>query len=243
MEILIGREPDSGFLGLLVDGKHLRDSAYELPCTVSRLKINEKTAHCRIFVKESTGKMSITNMNSNNATYVDGEEVECSVQITEHSIIALGSDQWKLNLKKILKTIGFERPYSIKHLKKKWDKYDRTLLQFQVEQQKSANRQKLQGILSQISMLCVIIPSVIPSVPIPSILRVLLIVTALGVGFYFYMKGNKTDDSFIMKKRILDEEFRDDYVCPKCGSFLGYIPYEDLEYKKKCNNCNCKFSS
>ena len=48
MEILIGRDPDTSCLSLLVDGKRGKDSTIILPNTVSRLKPNENTAHCRI---------------------------------------------------------------------------------------------------------------------------------------------------------------------------------------------------
>lgn len=241
MEILIGRECESSAMGFCVNGKHLKDSSYDVPNTVSRLKLDENTAHCRIFINESSGKMTILNLNPMNSTYVDGQEIETKTSISEHSVISLGADQYRLNLKKLLKSIGYEKPYSIKPLKKIWDKYDKTLLQLQIEQQQNANKQKLQGLLSQVSMLCVIIPSVLPSVPIPPILRVLLVVAALVVGIYFFIKGNKPDNSFVMKKRILDDEFKDDYTCPKCGMFLGFTPYENLEYKDKCSHCGCKY--
>lgn len=243
MEILIGREPESNYLGLLIDGKHKVYSACKLPNSVSRLKINEETAHCRIFIKESNGEMNITNLNPLNVTFVNGEEINKKTSISEHSIIALGADQHRINLSNILKLIGFERPISIKHLKRVWEMYDRHLLDLQLEQQKNANRQRIQNLLSQVSMLCVIIPSAIPSVPIPAILRVILIAAALGIGLYFFAKGNKADNSFVMKKRVLDEEFRDNYVCPKCGAFLGFTTYETFEFKNKCGYCNTRFSA
>lgn len=124
-------------------------------------------------------------------------------------------------------------------MKRVWERYDRALLKLQVEQQKAANQQKLQGLISQASVLCVIIPSVIPSIPIPGMIRVLLVIIALLLGVYFYIKGTKTDESFVIKKRELDERFKDDYVCPKCGYFFGFIPYDNLMYKKNCPNPNC----
>ena len=84
-------------------------------------------------------------------------------------------DQYRISLKKILKGIGYVPPISIKHLKRVWEKYDRALLKLQVEQQKAANQQKLQGLISQASVLCVIIPSVIPSIPIPGRIRCLFL--------------------------------------------------------------------
>ena len=156
-----------------------------------------------------------------------------------HSIVELGADQYRINIKKLLKDIGYVQPVSIKHLKRVWERYDRTLLKLQVEQQKAANQQKLQGLISTASVLCAIIPSVIPSIPIPGMIRVLLVIGALALGIYLYIKGSKTEESFVMKKRELDERFKEDYVCPKCGYFFGYTPYDNLTYKKNCPNSDC----
>ncbi len=237
MVIIIGRDEESSCLALLVDGKRGKDSKQLLPNSVSRLKPDERTGHCRLSIKGDV--MKITNLNPQNVTYVDGEEIESSQKIDMHSIVELGADQYRINIKKLLKDIGYVQPVSIKHLKRVWERYDRTLLKLQVEQQKAANQQKLQGLISTASVLCAIIPSVIPSIPIPGMIRVLLVIGALALGIYLYIKGSKTEESFVMKKRELDERFKEDYVCPKCGYFFGYTPYDNLTYKKNCPNSDC----
>lgn len=237
MEIIIGRDSDSSCLAIMVDGKRGKDPSLILPNSVSRLKPDEKTGHCCLSVKGDA--MRITNLNPQNVTYVNGEEVENSKKIDSHSIVELGADQYRISIKKLLKNIGFVPTVSIKHLKRIWERYDRALLKLQVEQQKTANQQKLQGLISQASVLCVIIPSVIPSIPIPGMIRVILVIGALALGVYFYIKGAKTDESFVIKKRELDERLKEDYVCPKCGYFFGYTPYENLTYKKNCPNPDC----
>lgn len=237
MEIIIGRDSNSNKLALLVDGKRGVDSSVILPLCVSRLKPEENLGHCCISIRKDN--IRIINMNPQNVTYVDGEEIVDSVKIDIHSIIELGVDQYRINIKKLLKKIGYIPPVSIKHLKRIWEKYDRAILKLQVEQQKAANQQKLQGLISQASVLCVIIPSVIPSIPIPGIVRVILVIGAMALGIYFYIKGTKTEESFVVKKREIDERFKDDYVCPKCGYFFGFTPYENLTYKKKCPNPDC----
>lgn len=237
MEIIIGRDSNSNKLALLVDGKRGIDSSVILPLSISRLKPEENLGHCCISIRKDN--IRIINMNPQNVTYVDGEEIVDSVKIDIHSIIELGVDQYRINLKKLLKKIGYIPPVSIKHLKRIWEKYDRAILKLQVEQQKAANQQKLQGLISQASVLCVIIPSVIPSIPIPGIVRVILVIGAMALGIYFYIKGTKTEESFVVKKREIDERFKDDYVCPKCGYFFGFTPYENLTYKNNCPNPNC----
>lgn len=237
MEIIIGRDSNSNKLALLVDGKRGIDSSVILPLCVSRLKPEENLGHCCISIRKDN--IRIINMNPQNVTYVDGEEIVDSVKIDIHSIIELGVDQYRINIKKLLNKIGYIPPASIKHLKRIWEKYDRAILKLQVEQQKAANQQKLQGLISQASVLCVIIPSVIPSIPIPGIVRVILVIGAMALGIYFYIKGTKTEESFVVKKREIDERFKDDYVCPKCGYFFGFTPYENLTYKKNCPNPDC----
>lgn len=237
MEIIIGRDSNSNKLALLVDGKRGIDSSVILPLCVSRLKPEENLGHCCISIRKDN--IRIINMNPQNVTYVDGEEIVDSVKIDIHSIIELGVDQYRINIKKLLNKIGYIPPVSIKHLKRIWEKYDRAILKLQVEQQKAANQQKLQGLISQASVLCVIIPSVIPSIPIPGIVRVILVIGAMALGIYFYIKGTKTEESFVVKKREIDERFKDDYVCPKCGYFFGFTPYENLIYKKNCPNPDC----
>lgn len=237
MEIIIGRDSNSNKLALLVDGKRGIDSSVILPLCVSRLKPEENFGHCCISIRKDN--IRIINMNPQNVTYVDGEEIVDSVKIDIHSIIELGVDQYRINIKKLLNKIGYIPPVSIKHLKRIWEKYDRAILKLQVEQQKAANQQKLQGLISQASVLCVIIPSVIPSIPIPGIVRVILVIGAMALGIYFYIKGTKTEESFVVKKREIDERFKDDYVCPKCGYFFGFTPYENLTYKKNCPNPDC----
>lgn len=234
MEIIIGRDPDSNCLALMIDGKRAIDSTLILPNSVSRLKPEKKTGHCRLSIKGES--MRISNLNPQNITYVDGEEIDNSKKIDAHSIVELGADQYRVSIKRLLKKIGYVPPVSIKHLKRVWERYDHALLKLQIDQQKTANQQKLQGLISQASVLCALFSSFIP---IPIVIRVVLVMIALGLGLYFYLKGRNTDDSFVIKKRELDERFNDDYVCPKCGYFFGYTPYESLTYKKNCPNPNC----
>lgn len=241
MELIIGREPKGTKLIVVADGKPYRlDMGGEVPNSVSRYNQQDGTAHCRIIV--GTGKMRVENLNEMNVTYVNGEEVE-GCPISNSSVVELGADQYRINLPKILKMIGYKPTYSIKHLRRVWERYDRTVLRLQLDERKKQNQQKLQGILSQMGMLCLIIPSAIPSVPIPTWLRGFLVVGALGLAIYFYVRGNKVDDSFIIKKRELDDNFRDEYVCPnpKCKTFLGFTSYENIKSRKRCPHCNCNF--
>lgn len=244
MELLIGREESTNQLAVLANGKLYRiDVKGNVPDTVSRCKAAEHTAHCLINVSAERG-MRFENLNPHNVSYINGTSVR-SCPISSSSRIELGPDQYRINLDTILKAVGYKPEYSLKPLREIWEEYDKTLLALQLEQQKRQNQQRLQGIISQLSMLLVIIPSIIPQVPIPQELRIILIVSALCMGVYFFWKGSKPNETFVMKKRQLDAEFKERYVCPnpKCRHFLGFTPYDTLQYRKRCNDCACNYKS
>lgn len=46
------------------------------------------------------------------------------------------------------------------------------------------------------------------------------------------------------KKLSLEKEFKRNYVCPNptCKRFLGFTPYADLRYQKKCSRCKCQWA-
>jgi pSer/pThr/pTyr-binding forkhead associated (FHA) protein len=42
------------------------------------------------------------------------------------------------------------------------------------------------------------------------------------------------------KRLALESEFKNAYVCPKCNTFLGFVPYAKLAEVNKCSNARCK---
>ena len=78
---------------------------------------------------------------------------------------------------------------------------------------------------------------------IPGLGALAPIIAVLGIGMlvvslYKSYNGNKDNPE---KLEALNKQFMIDYVCPKCGNFLGFIPYENLENKSTCNYCKCKW--
>ncbi len=60
----------------------------------------------------------------------------------------------------------------------------------------------------------------------------------IGLTTFLVYNGNKETPE---KLETLNRQFMIDYVCPKCGTFLGYIPFESLQNKKQCTSCKCKW--
>lgn len=254
--ILIGKEPGNGRLLIAVQGAGRVKVATlgEVGCvpnSVSRCKPAEDIAHCKITIGPDS-VMTLANLKPQNVTFVNGTEI-ITKRITPDSSVSLGKDHYAVNLNTVLETakkLVAQDPnpkpveVSIKHLKAVWNHYDTKLLNLQIEQQKRANQQRLQGILSQLGTLCLIIPSVIPQIPIPNEVRAIVIVCAIGMSIYFFYKNSKTEDSFVIKKRELDQKLMNDYVCPNkdCNHYMGAQPYKILSQNKKCPYCGCKYS-
>lgn len=66
----------------------------------------------------------------------------------------------------------------------------------------------------------------------------LLMVILIGYSTLQVYKGQKEQPE---KMEALNKQFMIDYVCPKCGSFLGFIPFESLANKKQCPSCKSKW--
>lgn len=43
------------------------------------------------------------------------------------------------------------------------------------------------------------------------------------------------------KLSALDKEFKRSYVCPRCGEFLGNVPYAELLKRRQCRECKAKW--
>ena len=69
------------------------------------------------------------------------------------------------------------------------------------------------------------------------------VIAVVGLGLLVFSlfksyNGNRDNPE---KLEALNKQFMINYVCPKCGNFLGFIPYENLENKSTCNFCKCKW--
>ncbi|MDR1379873.1 MAG: FHA domain-containing protein [Tannerella sp.] len=65
----------------------------------------------------------------------------------------------------------------------------------------------------------------------------ILAVLAPTIGIYF---GARQAAKIPAQLQRLAHQFKIDYVCPKCGTFLGEIPWESLSNKKRCPVSACR---
>ena len=73
--------------------------------------------------------------------------------------------------------------------------------------------------------------------PVFFIFSFILAVCAPTLGIYF---GARQAAKIPAQLQNLAGRFKIDYVCPKCGAFLGEIPWESLYNKKQCPVSSCK---
>lgn len=186
MEIIIGREEGARRLHCMVDGREFNiGPAGMVPLSVSR-------KHCRITI--NGGHINIENLNLQNETYVDGNQV-FSKALTVSSRVQLGKDRFMLPLRQILQLVnGVSAPmgsqpvkevptFSLRPLKAVWSEYEQQVLDIQNKVSQKANQQRLQGILSLLGVCVGLIPGINVAV------RVVIVLGALLLAVYFFCRG------------------------------------------------------
>ncbi len=241
MEIIIGREEGARRLHCTVSGREFNiGQAGSVPLSVSR-------RHCKITVDGSS--IHIENIKAQNVTFVDGNQI-FSKGITATSRVQLGEEKYLVPLQQILQLVGVstgngngsnapkEVPsFSLRPMKSVWEEYDNCRMEIQNKAAKSANKQRLQGILSMLGV-CI---GLIPGMDIT--LRIVIVVAALLLAVYFFIKGS-VGTTVQQQLHDLDEEYAKKYKCPNpaCGRPFGAIPYRNIEYNKQCLACGCKYT-
>lgn len=235
MEIIIGREEGARRLHCIAGGREFNiGQAGLVPLSVSR-------RHCKITVNGSN--LAIENIKAQNVTYVDGNQV-FSKSISPTSRVQLGEERFLLPLQQILQLTGAvpaasknDAPtFSLKPLAKVWEEYDNRRMEIQNDAARSANKQRLQGVLSMSGMCIGFIPGL-------ETIRIIIIVAALAIAVYFFVKGS-SNATVQQQLHDLDDEYAKKYKCPnpECGKPFGAVPYRQIEYNKQCFACGCKYT-
>lgn len=203
-----------------------------------RIPITDATVsrrHCKL-TDNGNGTYTLENISLTACTYVEGKQVIKTI-VRSDTIIQLGPN-FRAKVSELVPPPAVKKPvYSLRPLKAVWEDYDQRKLAIQEKAARQVNMSRLQGILSMCGM-CI---SFIPGFSMG--LRVVIVVAALAVGVYFFLKG-MNDDSVQRKLRDLDEEYASLYKCPnpECGRPFGSMPYRNIEFTKQCMACGCKYT-
>ena len=237
MDLFIGREAgtDKPRLAVTLDGKTVCiGTPGSVPKSVSR-------RHCRICVGDDS-LMTIENLTVSadsesvqNLLFIDGAEYIRRSGVPIDATVELGPNRYRLDVRALLKAVAAGQDYSICHLEKVYDDYQKEKLDLQIRQGKFNAISALPGVLSMTSIgLAVFIPNA----------RVVMIVVAAVFALAFAFIRYKNASKIPLKTREIEDRFREKYVCPNpvCNHFLGAVPYKELLKNHHCPYCKCKFS-
>lgn len=229
IELLIGRETgtESPRLAIKKDGAI---SFYGQPGSVPK---SVSRNHCKVFINDDFS-IDIEDITSNNFLYVNGVDCKRKQHLNLSDIIELGPERYRLDIENIVKAYLIKKEWHIAHLQKIYDDYYQAKLDIQVKQGKLGALSALPGILSMASIGLAIVSDKV---------RIPMIIIAAFLAVIFVIIRIKNASNTPLKIKQLDDQFREQYVCPNpaCGRFLGTTPYKELLRNKACPYCKSRF--
>lgn len=188
--------------------------------------------HARL-IREDNGIWLLEDVGSTNGTFVNNSQI-VKKRITPMDKIKLGHS-YDLNLSEVLK---YNNDYSeeFAKLKQVYDDYVQAKVKIQ-----SSNQFKTRLFQSLPFALPGVVGVVIGFLGkgSPELFGVSLLITICAPMIGIYL-GAKQSAKIPQQLQDIANQFKIDYVCPKCGTFLGEIPWESLRNRKQCPVSSCK---
>lgn len=224
MEIIIGRNQSTRQLTIIKDGVERNyGQANSVPMDVSRHHISLQPV--------GTGKWQIKNLNERNVTFVNGIAIE-SKSISESDKVELGNSHylfyWDALQEPKVETVD------IRPLKKIWNRYDEQRLEFQIAERKFNAARSATGIITMLAIACSIILGHGP-------IYLILYALAIGISVAFTYQAYQKSSDVPRQQREMNKDFQKNYVCPKCGHFMGFTDYDILTQSDACPYCKTKY--
>lgn len=212
MEIIIGRDIQSGKLSLKVDGKG------EI----------QGQQHCKLTI--NNGQMRLNNLDVNNYTYVNGQSIE-SKAVTLNDMIELGKDHYLLDWSQLKPYL----PIDIGPLKLVWEEYERQNLKLQIKERKFNALRSATGLITMIAIVLSLASGG------RNKWYLMLYAIAIIISVAFFIKAYIDSSKLPQKRQDLSKQFQRDYVCPHCGHFMGNQPFDILVQNSSCPYCKKQF--
>lgn len=224
MEMIIGRDQQTRKLCVIKDGQpRLYGQPNSVPMDVSRHHISMKPA--------GDGKWQIKNLNEQNITFVNGIAVE-SKTISENDKIELGNSHYLLNWAALSEPK--EETVDIRPLKKIWEEYDEQRTENQIAERKFNAARSATGIITMLAIACSLILGHGP-------FYLILYGLAIGISLVFTVLAYKKSSDIPRQQKEMTKLFQKQYVCPKCGHFMGFQDYDILIQGDACPYCKTKY--
>ncbi len=223
-KIVFGRDHQTNQLLISVDGKSSKFGGKDsVPTSVGK-------EHVSLTVGDE-GELTLENMDIENDTYVNGIGIERK-RIKKGDRIQLGKDRYVLSWDVLEPFIP--QFVDIRPLKEVWDNYKERQKEIQV-------RQKNNGLLASVPMVFSMIGGLLSSVVPPDIRPYTIVLTGIAVVIMLVGLYRRFTDKSIEERAKLDEDFQRQYVCPKCGHFMGNQSYFIISQGKSCPYCKALY--
>lgn len=207
-----------------------------------RLAITDKTVsreHCRL-TPSGKDKYTLENL-SVNGTYIDDRNIIRTV-VTPDTKIRLGNrfccsikDLLPLNASDSTPDISAEQ---FRNLEKIYDDFIQEKIRIQQEASKANFMRSIPGMITGGVFA---VTMALGTSPVVNFLRVLTGLVAAVLIAYSATKAYKAQNETPEKIEALNRRFQTDYVCPLCGNFLGFLPFELLKKRNHCTYCKKKW--
>ncbi len=224
MEIIIGRDQNTRQLNINKDGQtKLYGQPGSVPMDVSRNHASLQPM--------GGGRWQIKNLNDRNVTFVNGIAVE-SKTISKSDRIELGNSHylfhWDALQEPKVETVD------IRPLKKIWTSYDEQKFDTQIAERKFNAARSATGIITMLAIACSIILGHGP-------IYIMIYAIAIGVSAAFTYQAYVKSTDIPKQQRDLTKRFQQQYICPKCGHFMGFTDYDILIQNDACPYCKTKY--
>ena len=191
--------------------------------------------HARL-TRDQEGRLLLEDLGSTNGTFVNDAQVLRKYVVPTDRVRLGDASEWLVS--EILK---YNNDYSAEFelLKRVYDDYVDAKVKIQ-----SANQFKTRLLQSLPFAIPGIVGVIVGFLGKGSMtwfsVSLLITVCAPMIGIYL---GAKQSARTPAQLQALAHQFTIDYVCPKCGTFLGEVPWESLRNRKQCPACKAKWVS
>lgn len=224
MEIIVGRYQQTRQLAIVKGGQtFLYGQPGSVPMDVSRQHLSLQQL--------GNGKWQMKNLNGNNVTFVNGLSVE-SKTITESDKVELGSSHFLFRWEALQSPK--EETVDIRRLEKVWKDFNSANIKIQ-------RRQKNIGLLTSIPVGITMLGGLVASIASEEVKPYAYVFTAIALAVMLYGWYKKFTDNSIEERESVRKSFQKNYVCPKCGHFLGFQDYDILTQNEACPYCKTKY--
>lgn len=223
MEILIGRDENTGRMKLTAEGRSVLYGTDRLPSTVL-------SEHLKLTIEGNT--VRLRNLNISAYTYVNGQAVESKTISKQHKI-EMGKDHVPFDWRAIDEFIPAE--VDIHPLEVVWNTYENENIALQIAERKFNTLRSTTGIITMVAIALSIASGG------KSHWYFLLYGIAIVVSVAFFIKAYRDSSKMPQKRQDLNKAFQRDYACPHCGHFLGNQSFDLLTQNSHCPYCKAKF--